>query len=217
MKIAIRKFRRYGILAGAKKILFILLAGLLMMGCMKSQTEKKIGDGGFISGKPCSAPCFFGIVPGQSDRDQAINQLRKLGVKYSRDANQMVNYSNLVFIKYNSNGLVTEIIFRPSTKIKVKDILDVYGPPDKVEILYDPSSTPEHNYFDSNIFYNGIHLIITLQRQENWPGYSLTSETDLGLIIYDEATVYNNQVYSTHIIPWKGYGLYQDPNPVHFP
>jgi hypothetical protein len=213
MKIVMRNLRRYRIITSAKKISFIFLVGLLMMGCVKGKIEKKIGDGGFISGKPCSAPCFFGIDPGESTKDEAISQLRKLGIKYSRDANQLVNYSNIVFIKYNSDDLVTEVIFQPSTIITMKDILDAYGPPDKVEILYDPSSTPEHIYFDANIFYNGIHSMITLQRQENWPGYSLTSDTKLGLIIYDEATVYNNQVYSTHIIPWKGYGLYQDPNP----
>jgi hypothetical protein len=126
----------------------------------------------------------------------------------------MVNYSNVVVIQYNSDDLVTKIAFQPSTILKVKDILGAYGPPDKVEIMHDPSSVPEHEIFNSNIYYKGIHSIITLQPQENWPGYSLTSNTKIGLIIYVEETVYDHEVSSSqHIIPCKGYGEYEDPNP----
>jgi hypothetical protein len=64
MKIEMRKFIKNRIIPDAKRITSILLLGFLIAGCMKSQTEKRIGDGGFISEKPCSVPCFFGIIPG---------------------------------------------------------------------------------------------------------------------------------------------------------
>src|SRR5690349_12886883 len=35
-----------------------------------------IGDGGFLSEKPCGPPCFMGIIPGQTKKDEVIQFLR---------------------------------------------------------------------------------------------------------------------------------------------
>src|SRR5688572_30285379 len=39
-----------------------------------------IGDGGVISGVPCSAPCVFGIRTGETPFDQVLPTLEKNGI-----------------------------------------------------------------------------------------------------------------------------------------
>jgi len=39
----------------------------------------QIGDGGLISGKPCSAPCFLNIIPGMTLEKESLNILGTLG------------------------------------------------------------------------------------------------------------------------------------------
>ena len=42
-----------------------------------------IGDGGIISGVPCSAPCVFGIRAGETQFDQVMPTLEKNGIASS--------------------------------------------------------------------------------------------------------------------------------------
>jgi len=59
---------------GKRKIYIILqmILGLFFLLSCSPKTEKSIGDGGFISGVPCSAPCFYNITPDFTTRRELL-------------------------------------------------------------------------------------------------------------------------------------------------
>jgi|WetSurMetagenome_2_1015567.scaffolds.fasta_scaffold131281_1 hypothetical protein len=200
------------------KLLAFILLILLITSCTKNSVMKVINDGGVISQKPCSPPCFLGIVPGITNRSYAIDELKKKGIKGYVEKNSALNYFDLLYLQYDQNFLIYEINFIPSANILIGEIIKIYGEPDTANVTYDPSSRPEHNYFEMEVYYDSLQSIFVLERQENWPGFSVTRETKVIRIIYGEESVYEGRKRSTsHIVNWKGYAIYSDPNPGYFP
>ena len=50
---------------------------------VESPTQEVQSDGGLLSGKPCSAPCFSSIIPGETSFDQVGLSLSKNGYDLS--------------------------------------------------------------------------------------------------------------------------------------
>src|ERR1700690_2624512 len=72
-----------------KKMLKLLLMAVLVgtiVACssiVESPTQEVQSDGGLLSGKPCSAPCFSSIIPGETSFDQVGLSLSKNGYDLS--------------------------------------------------------------------------------------------------------------------------------------
>ncbi len=52
-----------------KKQLTIFVSIIIISSCIQS-SPSDIGDGGFISEKPCEAPCFLNIIPDVTSEEQ---------------------------------------------------------------------------------------------------------------------------------------------------
>lgn len=205
----------------AKRIpLFLILASSLATAyCTSAPTTlHDIEDGGILSGKPCSPPCFWGIDPGVTTKGEATEILQRQGASSPQQEGNIVSYGNSAAFQYDENDLVDRVAFAPSSVITVGEILAKYGIPDAVEVTHDIASTPEHNYFDMQLYYDDLHTHFVLEQQEVWPAYVLSQDTSIAKSIYFAEKAYDAaKKASEHLSAWKGYGSYKDPNPHHWP
>lgn len=124
---------------------YILSVGIFL--CLLSSCRYKpektvdVSDGGFLSGEPCSAPCFWNITPGITTEKQAMDELSsKLDVKSCdpRDSrNSGGTRGNLcsgISISFDDQSIVNMIGFDSSQKITVADVINKYGYPNGVSI-----------------------------------------------------------------------------------
>jgi hypothetical protein len=57
-------------------VTFFTVIGILDLLARQDKPRSPLGDGGLLSREPCGPPCFFGIIPGVSSKDDAITMLR---------------------------------------------------------------------------------------------------------------------------------------------
>ena len=109
---------------------------VFLISLFENTTPKlQIGDGGLISGKPCSAPCFLNIIPGMTLEKESLNILGTLGNIDNCDRWDAVkNGIDNVRIYFNDEDIVSELSIKSSQRITVQQILDRYGDPDAVYV-----------------------------------------------------------------------------------
>jgi hypothetical protein len=199
-------------------IALIFILPFLLTSCENILPGNAIGDGGLLSGHPCSAPCFWEVYPGLTTKDQAIKILQRYGASNYQQEGNIISYGNSIDFQNDVNGIVDIVAFAPSSTIAVDALIAKYGVPDAVEVIYDVSSTPENNYFDMKLYYDDLYTHVTLERQETWPAYVLSRDTRIAEAIYFSEKSYNAaRTASQHLTGWKGYGSYKDPNPYYWP
>ncbi len=197
----------------------IIVVVLLILVILGLKTPAKYGDGGLLSDKPCSAPCFLGITPGKTDKDQAINIIKDQGFVeysegYSGTQDHVLSFSGVIYLGYNQDQPVSLIEFEPTVKVRVRDVIDKYGEPSRISVAYDLLSTPEDNYFDMHLYYDQIHAYLVLPHQKNWPAYEISGKTLVERVIYFDEAAYRDAIHmDRHLTDWKGFGSYQDPAP----
>jgi hypothetical protein len=194
--------------------ILITLIVLLLNACNSKTVNNDIGDGGLITEKPCSPPCFLGIIPDTTTKDQVVEMLKQKGFSEYKQIGNILSYGNSIDIKYDSKEYVNTISFVPTTILTTQVIIEKYGPPNMVEVVYDTFSTPEHNYFSMGFYYDQLQTYIKLENQEIYPAYSLGEDTKIEHIVYYNEGAYKNaKSISKHSVQWKGYGSYVDPAP----
>ena len=143
-----------------KKRIFIgLLINMIALLQITSCTEKasttptvtriNIGDGGLISGIPCSAPCFTKIIPGETTKDEAKMIINSQGWRCDTNDYPKINISSIkcerdtfgINFEYSSD-ILQNIYFDPTISIKIDQVINKYGNPDLYLLL--PTSVPEH-------------------------------------------------------------------------
>lgn len=138
--------------------ILILVGGYLIM---YSESEP---DTRYLMGTPCAIPCWEGITPGVTDEKTALTiitdsnlveqdsiksaasqrDLARSGYVYRRSAGGSGSLSI-------NEGTVYRIDIRPSSPPPLfSDIVDVFGPPDLVQI---DSKTDEGICYDVNLYY----------------------------------------------------------------
>jgi hypothetical protein len=106
------------------------------------------------------------------------------------------------------------IEFEPTVTVRVRDIIDKYGEPSRISVVYDPLSTPEDNYFDMHLYYDEICAYLVLPHQRNWPAYEISGKTLVERVIYFDEAAYRDAIrIDRHLTEWKGFGSYKDPSP----
>jgi hypothetical protein len=101
-------------------------------------------DLSWLTSKPCGAPCWYGLEPGVSSREDSISKVKQLpfidentaspyhdevGFRYKKS--QDSNFLDIFFEK----GILDEIIFAPSYRITFEQAVDKLGNPDGYEIM----------------------------------------------------------------------------------
>ena len=191
-------------------ILICLIFQLLSACAQNNKLPVNIGDGGLLSDQPCSAPCFWGITPGVSTAEQAMNILSKeLGVKHcdrwdtrNDGGNRGMQCSDIT-IGLDNEDIVSVIGFSPAQDITVDDVIKKFGNPDGVFVtalgieMQPPIAVA--------LYFDGENMIIDLPEQ-NSISYNLQPNTLIDRIAYLEQSEYEYDKSSIQM--WKGFGKY---------
>ena len=134
-----------------RKIVISLLLLTVLISCAPSPTENSthapvlespqptaflemadIGDGGLLSGLPCTAPCVYGIQIGETPLDQVIPTLQQNGLSECLTEENLswigitCGYSVVVQVD-KATSVVNVTGFYPSVRISLAEIIEKYG------------------------------------------------------------------------------------------
>jgi len=189
----------------------ICLVFQLLSACAQNnKLPVNIGDGGLLSDRPCSAPCFWNITPGISTAEEATNILStKLGLKdcdrwdTSNSGGTRGMQCSDITIDLDNEDLVSTIGFSPAQNITVDEVIKKYGNPDGVFIT--ALGIEMQPPIAGMLYFNGENMIIHLPEQ-NSISYNLQPNTSIERIVYLEQSEYESNKDS--IQKWKGFGKY---------
>ena len=167
-----------------------------------------IGDGGLISGQPCEAPCFFGIIPGETSQDKAVYLLEEQGFhQCSQDSENNIVCNERILIGLNSStSIVDGIGYVPDSTLSVEEIIAKYGNPDIITVT--PSGIPEAPATTVLLFFDRLNMRIRLPEVLE-VDYLVTNSSKVELITYFDGTHYSAQKDGMFSQPWIGYGAYK--------
>ena len=114
-----------------------------------------IGDGGVLSGKPCSVPCVFGIQAGETPFDQVLPTLEKNGIASSR-CFQEPSVSWYLFtcgagrlnvqVETHTN-IVSGVWLLPNDPISLGEMIEKYGEPNYVTLDQEAPGTIHPRFY----------------------------------------------------------------------
>jgi hypothetical protein len=174
-----------------------------------------IGDGGVLSGEPCSAPCVFGIRPGETPFDQVLPTLEKNGIASSKCLEEP-NVSWYLFTcgagRLNvevdtQTNIVVSVWLLPNASISLGEMIEKYGEPNYVTLDQEGVGTIHPRFY-----WNSLRMLVLLPQI---PGntYDIKKTTVVEGISFSDESVYriSDKVPNSYYKPWKGYGIYQAP------
>ncbi len=200
----------------------MVICGTMLLSLVSCAVRKpspiEVGDGGFLTGNPCSPPCFWGIIPGQATEADVIKILQEKSVYdacetwdyRSSGGEKGINCDSFV-IAFTDADVVQGVAFAPSLEITAQDIIAKYGEPEWVAIYV----AGVHIFtFSVHIAYPHLCAIVVFPSQERLP-YILKPSTKAESIGYDiEFCAYSYYETNPYWKKWQGYGEYW---PYNFP
>jgi hypothetical protein len=193
--------------------LFLMISIFLCLFSACDYSNKQpidVGDGGLLSGKPCSAPCFHHIIPGVTTEKKALETLSvELDVndcdhwdKNNNGVDKGMNCQNFG-ITFNDLSVVNIVSFRPSQIITVDEVIKKFGVPDGVGI--GKLGTEMQPPIKMLLYFDDESMIVQLLEQ-NSNNYDLQETIQVVSIGYfDQKTYSRNRIVD---YPWKGFGKY---------
>jgi hypothetical protein len=174
-----------------------------------------IGDGGVLSGKPCSAPCVFGIQAGETQFDQVLPILEKNGIASSKCLEEP-NVSWYLFTcgagRLNvevdtQTNIVVSVWLLPNTSISFGEMIEKYGEPNYVTLDQEALGTIHPRFY-----WNSIRMSVLLP-EVSGETYDVEKTTAVEGISFSDENLYrlSDKKTSSYYKPWKGYGIYQAP------
>jgi hypothetical protein len=172
-------------------------------------------DSGFLSGIPCSAPCFLGSTPGITNKDEVITILEENDIYsfceekvFTNSAKSVLRCTSEYYFWFEGSNL-TEISVEPKfTTITLGQVISKYGPPTSVDLITGGT--------------NGVHLIICIIYENSQFVLHLTDpsseestdndiqpESKILWIDYLSEARLRSFTHNKCIVPWKGYGIYE--------
>lgn len=175
-----------------------------------------IGDGGIISGVPCSAPCVFGIRAGETQFDQVMPTLEKNGIA-SSDCLTEPNVSWFLFscgagrlnVQVDTQtNIVNAVWFLPNDSISLGEIIEKYGEPNYVTVDQEGAPGTIHPRF----YWNSIRMLVSLP-EISGKTYDIQKTTEVEGIDFSDENLYrtSDKESDPYYKPWDGYGMYQPP------
>jgi hypothetical protein len=173
-----------------------------------------IGDGGIISGVPCSAPCVFGIRAGETLFDQVLPTLEKNGIARS-DCLTEQNVSWFLFdcgagrlnVQVDTQTkTVNAVWLLPNKSISLGEIIEKYGEPNYVTI--DQEGTP--GTIHPRFYWNSIRMLVSLP-ETSGKTYNIQKTIKVEGIDFSNENLYrtSDKESNPYYKPWDGYGIYQ--------
>jgi hypothetical protein len=198
------------------KLAITLLLTALLASCRSTLDPLGlgVGDGGFLSSRPCGPPCLWNITPGESDRIQAEDEIRARGVfencEFDSPADSDFEWISCGFalsvIIQKSDSLVYSLSFEPSRTIRVRDAIRILGAPSCVSVGL--PLLPDNPATDAALFFVDPRVVLLLESQRNFFAYSLRPRSQVIYIGYGPAS---GGSFPDHCADWRGYGDYPTP------
>jgi len=174
-----------------------------------------IGDGGVLSGVPCSAPCVFGIRTGETPFDQVMPTLEKNGIASSKCL-QEPNVSWYLFTcgagRLNvqvdtQTNIVVAVWLLPNDPISLGQMIEKYGEPNYVSLDQEALGTIHPRFY-----WNSMRMVVVVP-QITGNRYDVETTTEVERISFSDESVYriSDKVPNSYYKPWNGYGIYQAP------
>lgn len=174
-----------------------------------------IGDGGVLSGVPCSAPCVFGIRVGETPFDQVLPTLEKNGIASSK-CFQEPSVSWYLFtcgagrlnvqVETQTN-IVSAVWLLPNDPISFGEMIEKYGEPNYVTLDQEGVDTIHPRFY-----WNSIRMSVVLP-EISGNTYDVEKTTAVEGVSFSDENLYrlSDKETSSYYKPWKGYGIYQAP------
>ena len=174
-----------------------------------------IGDGGLLSGQPCSSPCAFGIRIGETQLDQVIPVLENNGISRCWTEPNLSwsliscggNRLNVQVDMHTS--LVNAIGFDPSVPIALGDVIEKYGEPNFVTVDQDATRK-----LQLRLYWNSIRMLVVVPEILG-ETYDVRNTTEVEEISFSDQNLYriSDKETNPYYQPWSGYGKYQPTEP----
>ena len=172
-----------------------------------------IGDGGVISGVPCSAPCVFGIRAGETQFDQVMPTLEKNGIASSNCLTEP-NVSWFLFdcgvgrlnVQVDTQtNIVNAVWLLPNDSISLGEIIEKYGEPNYVTVDQEMPGT-----IHARFYWNSIRMLVSLP-EISGATYDVEKTTAVEVIQFSDENLYRTSEKESdpYYKPWNGYGMYQ--------
>ncbi|HET9906448.1 MAG TPA: hypothetical protein VFQ23_07400 [Anaerolineales bacterium] len=174
-----------------------------------------IGDGGVLSGVPCSAPCVFGIQPGETSFDQVLPTLEKNGIARSKCIEEpsvswylfTCGAGRLNVQVDTQTNIVSAVWIRPNDPISLGAMIETYGEPNYVTL---DQETPDAIH--PRFYWNSMRMVVVVPQI---PGntYDIEKITAVEGVSFSDENLYRlaDKETSSYYKPWKGYGMYRAP------
>lgn len=175
-------------------------------------------DGGFLSGEPCGPPCFYGIVPGITSKQEAEQILSDLEVQcpvrdnlqdtLGRDLGGWICFGQLEIRYLLETEIVNFITFHLGERRSLQEVINVLGPPDFVIIL--DNGLPGEPLLSGMIVYNQYQMILPLPSEQAGAVFRIEPATVIGTVIYRDETTFRESsvIFSNSSFSWTGFGEY---------
>lgn len=173
-----------------------------------------IGDGGLLSGLPCTAPCVYGIRIGETQLDQVIPVLEQNGLSGCQTEESVswiditCGYRVVVQVERPTN-IVNATGFYPSNLISLGEIIEKYGEPDYV--FLQAEGTTEAPTSRISLCWDSLRMVIEMP-EINSHTYALEETSTAEMVVFlDEAQfIDSSQVqFGEYYKSWEGYNTYQ--------
>ena len=165
-------------------------------------------DGGIISGQPCFAPCFAGIVPGITTEDEVLKiieqestRIQHCYTEYTYHDDKKFDCDGLLILIRNDTKIVTSVGFAIIKKVSFSELIDKYGEPTAIHIYPDGIPEAPMNYV---IVFFKKNIRADLGQQKGFTA-EVNGELFADMFIY---CAEENCNLDSFIQPWKGYGTY---------
>jgi hypothetical protein len=128
-----------------------------------------------LTGQPCEPPCWYGITPGVTKRDEAKDLLQKNPYVRSGTLKEYSESGSTTWTGATSadgfnelyvSGNVARLLSLTTTfSLTLKQIVDRYGAPEKVLAFYAMFTEDMTRSFQANLYYSSRGLILSFHTQ----------------------------------------------------
>jgi hypothetical protein len=147
----------------------VALMGVWLVSCVRPEPDRS-----YLTGTPCSIPCWQGITPGVSDEvavqavisslDSVKQNLVKRRVGLTRVSGAVSYVFQDVSGDHYSINLYDGIVYQiqiSTSDLALEDVIDAFGPPDSVYATRRPNQHTIYDYYEVQFFYpdKGVHII----------------------------------------------------------
>ncbi|GAB4574082.1 MAG: hypothetical protein Kow0077_18850 [Anaerolineae bacterium] len=200
-----------------KVMLLFVLLGILAAGCLPQPTlrsELFLDDRSLVSGEPCGAPCWNGIVPGETTWAEAAEIVQADPAFSGFESNDEQGIVQAVWQKAGSDQYccriladsetdpVTYVFLALSPGTILDEVIEVYG---------EPTYITTFDFTDSEsvaqLVYPGVPMVVSVLVGDS--SGSVLANSDVVAVLYMAPDEMQLVLETTELQGWAGYQSYQ--------